>query len=102
PVRADRATVPMVEAGGEWKEAPCAEALSAAAAILRDNKGDDLGVLAHPATSNEEGGLLAALAAALGTGNIDHRIANRDFSDAAVAEPFALPVAASEHADAID
>jgi len=98
---ADRATVPLVKQGGEWKEATWAEALSAAAAILRENKGDDLGVLVHPATSNEEGGLLAALAAGLGTANIDHRIANRDFSDAAVAEPFALPVAEIEQADVV-
>src|SRR5690606_7666291 len=98
---ADRATVPLVKQGGEWKEATWAEALSAAAAILREIKGDDLGVLVHPATSNEEGGLLAALAAGLGTANIDHRIANRDFSDAAVAEPFALPVAEIEQADVV-
>ena len=32
--------------------------------ILRDNAGDALGVLVHPATSNEEGALLARLAAA--------------------------------------
>ncbi|MBP6749475.1 MAG: molybdopterin-dependent oxidoreductase, partial [Xanthomonadaceae bacterium] len=63
--------------------------------------GDDLGVLAHPATSNEEGALLARLADALGTGNLDHRIAQHDLSDGAVAAPFALSVAEIEQAGTI-
>jgi NADH-quinone oxidoreductase subunit G len=78
-----------------------AEGLAAAADILRANRGDGLGVLVHPAVSNEEGGLLAKLADGLGTGNLDHRINNRDFSDGAVAEPFALPLAEIEQADVI-
>ena len=98
---ADRATVPLRKVDGQWQETTWEEALAAAAAILGESRGDDLGVLVHPATSNEEGGLLAALAAGLGTGNIDHRITSRDFSDAAVAEPFALPVAEIEQADVI-
>src|SRR5690606_21402829 len=98
---ADRATVPPRKVDGRWEEATWDEALAAAAALLGESRGDDLGVLVHPATSNEEGGLLAALAAGLGTGNIDHRITSRDFSDAAVAEPFALPVAEIEQADVI-
>jgi NADH-quinone oxidoreductase subunit G len=97
----DRATKPMCKVGGEWKEVSWSDALSAASQILRDNSGDNLGVLAHPATSCEEGGLLAALADGLGCGNADHRIFNRDFSDAAVAEAFAMPVADIEKADAI-
>ena len=36
---------------------------------------------------------LVRVADALGTGNIDHRISQVDLSDAAVAEPFAAPVA---------
>ncbi|KAF1697953.1 NADH dehydrogenase (quinone) subunit G [Pseudoxanthomonas jiangsuensis] len=98
---ADRATAPWRKVDGQWREVSWAEGLAAATEILRANGGDALGVLAHPATSNEEGGLLALLAAELGCGNIDHRIGNRDFSDAAVAEPFALPVAEIEQADAI-
>ena len=97
----DRAVKPLRKIDGEWREVSWAEALNAAAEILRANRGDDLGVLAHPATSAEEGGLLATLAEELGSGNIDHRISNRDFSDAAVAEPFAMPLAEIEKADAI-
>ena len=97
----DRATVPLRKVDGQWSEVSWAEGLAAAAQILRDNRGDALGVLAHPATSNEEGGLLALLADGLGSGNLDHRIVNRDFSDAAVAEPFELPLAEVGQADVV-
>ncbi|MCM2336282.1 MAG: NADH-quinone oxidoreductase subunit NuoG [Pseudomonas sp.] len=97
----DRAIVPMIKLAGEWRDATWDEALARAAQILRDNGGDNLGMLVHPATSNEEGALLAAMAEGLGTGNLDHRISQHDLSDAAVAEPFAMPVAELESADVI-
>jgi len=82
--------------GSDWSQA-----LMAAHDILQEYNCDDLGILVHPATSNEEGALLARLAAGLGCGNIDHRIYNRDFSDGAHAEPFALPIAEIESSDCI-
>lgn len=97
----DRAVKPLRKVDGEWREVSWAEGLTAAAEILRANRGDSLGVLVHPAVSNEEGGLLVRLADGLGTGNLDHRINTRDFSDGAVAEPFALPLAEIEQADVI-
>ena len=102
----DRATVPLIRVGEgngreDFREASWDEALARAAKILRDNAGDQLGVLVHPATSNEEGALLARLADALGTGNLDHRIGQLDLSDGAQAEAFAMPVAELEQADAI-
>ncbi|MCW5581253.1 MAG: NADH-quinone oxidoreductase subunit NuoG, partial [Luteimonas sp.] len=102
----DRAVKPLVRVAsngddGDWREASWDEALAKAAQILRDNGADDLGILVHPATSNEEGALLARLAGALGTGNLDHRIAQHDLSDGATAEAFAMPVADIEQADAI-
>ncbi|WP_454830328.1 NADH-quinone oxidoreductase subunit NuoG [Pseudoxanthomonas wuyuanensis] len=97
----DRAVKPLRKVDGQWREVSWAEGLAAAADILREHRGDGLGVLAHPATSNEEGGLLAALADGLGSQNLDHRIFNRDFSDGAVAQPFALPLAEIEQADVI-
>ena len=97
----DRAIRPLLKDGGEWREASWDEALARAVQILRDNGADKLGMLVHPATSNEEGALLARLAEALGTGNLDHRIAQLDLSDGAVAEAFAKPVAEIEQADAI-
>ncbi|HVR82357.1 MAG TPA: NADH-quinone oxidoreductase subunit NuoG [Luteimonas sp.] len=97
----DRATKPLVKDGSEWREASWDEALAKAAQILRDNGADQLGMLVHPATSNEEGALLARLAEALGTGNLDHRIAQQDLSDGAIAQAFAIPSAEIEQADAI-
>ncbi len=98
---ADRATMPQVKEGGQWREASWDEAMAKAVGILRDNGADLLGMLVHPATSNEEGALLARLANALGTGNLDHRIGQVDLSDAAVADTFGMPVADIEKADAI-
>lgn len=97
----DRAVKPMVRDGDNWRATSWEEALAKAAKILRDNGGDRLGMLVHPATSNEEGALLARLADGLGTGNLDHRIAQHDLSDAAVAEPFGMAVADIENADHI-
>ncbi len=102
----DRATKPLIKDGDPtindgWREASWEQALAKAADILRANRGDDLGVLVHPATSNEEGALLARLADALGTGNLDHRIAQRDLSDGAIAAQFGMSVADIETADAI-
>ncbi len=98
---ADRAVKPLRKVNGEWQEVSWAEGLAAAKEILSANKGDDLGVLVHPSASNEEGALLARLASGLGTGNIDHRINNRDFSDAAIAETFGLSLAEIEATDNI-
>ncbi len=98
---ADRASVPLIRDGEGFREASWEEALAMASQILRDSAGDALGVLAHPATSNEEGALLARLASGLGSGNIDHRIAQLDLSDGAAAEAFGMPVAEIESADAI-
>ena len=98
---ADRAVKPLRKVNGEWQEVSWAEGLAAAKEILSANKGDDLGVLVHPSASNEEGALLARLASGLGTGNLDHRINNRDFSDAAIAETFGLSLAEIEAADNI-
>ncbi|MDR6137404.1 NADH-quinone oxidoreductase subunit G [Pseudoxanthomonas sp. SORGH_AS 997] len=98
---ADRAVKPLQKVDGEWKEVSWAEGLAAAAEILKAHAGDELGVLVHPATSNEEGGLVARLAAGLGSGNLDHRILANDLSDGAVAQPFGLPLAQIEKAGAI-
>jgi NADH-quinone oxidoreductase subunit G len=97
---ADRATLPLVREGDAWRTAPWDEALQLAAELL-SAAGEQLGVLAHPATSNEEGALLAALAKGLGTPHLDHRLSALDFADAAFAEPFELASASLEHADVV-
>ncbi len=97
----DRLTAPMIREGETWREAGWDEALARAAEIIQAQPGDELGVLMHPATSSEEGSLLAALAAGVGCGNVDHRIALADLADAPVAEPFQMPLAEIEKADVI-
>ncbi|MCC4601964.1 NADH-quinone oxidoreductase subunit NuoG [Xanthomonas melonis] len=97
----DRAVKPLKKVNGAWTEVSWTEGLAAATQILRENAGDALGVLVHPSTSNEEGALLARLAEGLGSGNLDHRLLNRDFSDAAVAQAFATPLAEIEQADVV-
>ena len=82
----DRAVAPLVREGDDWRNASWDEALAIAADLIKATPADELALLAHPATGNEEGALLAAIAGALGTGNLDHRIKQIDFSDAAVAE----------------
>ncbi|MGY0557122.1 MULTISPECIES: NADH-quinone oxidoreductase subunit NuoG [unclassified Lysobacter] len=97
----DRALEPMIKDGGQWRDATWEEALAKAATILRDNAADQLGMLVHPATTNEEGALLARLGDLLGTGNIDHRLSQRDLSDAAIADVFQMQVADVEQADLV-
>lgn len=97
----DRATQPMVKENGHWRVAAWDEALAAAAAVLKSAPAADTGILAHPASSNEEGFMLSALANAMGVHNIDHRIKQLDFADAAVAEAFGTAVADIARAESI-
>ncbi len=93
----DRATQPMVRDGDTWRNATWDEALNATVDILKAAQANNVGVLVHPATSNEEGASLAAL----GFGNIDHRLKQLDFTDDAVAEVFSMSVADIEHAKVV-
>ena len=93
----DRATQPMVREGDTWRNATWDEALNATVDILKAAQANDVGVLVHPATSNEEGASLAAL----GFGNIDHRLKQLDFAADAVAEVFSISVADIEHAKVV-
>jgi NADH-quinone oxidoreductase subunit G len=97
----DRATRPMIREGGELRETSWDEAIAVAAAALRATDKGKVGVLAHPATGNEEGHLLAAFAGAFGTPHLDHRLRQADLTDDARAEPFAMPVADVEKAAAV-
>lgn len=98
---ADRLTAPMIRNGEEWREASWDEAIARAAELITAQAGDEVGVLVHPATSNEEGALLAAFARGIGSGNLDHRIAQADLADAPVATKFEMPLADVEKADVI-
>jgi NADH-quinone oxidoreductase subunit G len=97
----DRLSTPLLKDNGSWREASWSDALARAASLLKAQAGEQLGVLVHPATSNEEGALLARLAAALGCANIDHRLRAIDLADAPAAVPFAASVQALASAPAV-
>jgi len=98
---ADRASKPMVKRNGTWVETDWNEALRVASEGLKRAGAGEIGALVHPATSNEEGHLVAKLARALRSEHIDHRLRALDFSDGAAAVPFEMPVADIEKANAI-
>jgi len=90
---ADRIGVPEVKRNGQWQATTWEDALECAGTALKKSPGSELGILVHPATSNEEGDLLVRLARGLGSAHVDHRLRQLDFADNAVAQPFTLPVA---------
>jgi len=88
----DRIHAPEVKRNGQWQTTTWEDALQFAGEALKKAPGSELGILVHPASSNEEGDLLMRLARGLGSAHIDHRLRQLDFADNAVASSFALPV----------
>jgi NADH-quinone oxidoreductase subunit G len=102
----DRLIVPQVrQADGSWREVEWDVALSAAADGLKSlGGGANLGLLAHPSSTLEELYLLSQLAEGLSSPNIDHRLRQRDFRDAAgdaLAPTLGLPIAEVDQLDAL-
>jgi len=97
----DRLRAPQVKRNGQWTATTWEDALSVAAEALKKVPGSELGMLVHPATSNEEGDLLMRLARGLGSAHVDHRLRQQDFADNAVAQTFATPVASLDKAKAV-
>ncbi len=95
----DRITRPMVRDGDGWKAVSWDDAMAAVRKGLEGIDGKDIGVLANPASSCEEGFLLRRLADGLGTANIDHRLRRLDCSGGA-STGFEMPVEDIKHADA--
>jgi len=77
----DRLLQPQVKEAGKWRTIEWEEALNKLAEALQGAPADKVGILASPGSTVEEAHLLARIADHLGTGNIDHRIGCRDFSD---------------------
>jgi len=96
----DRLHAPQVKRDGQWQATTWEDALAFAGEALKKAPGSELGMLVHPATSNEEGDLLMRLARGLGSAHVDHRLRQLDFADNAVAGPFATPVAALDQVKA--
>jgi NADH-quinone oxidoreductase subunit G len=79
----DRLLQPMLKHEGTWKPVDWPTALAAAAEMLSGARGGGsaaLGALYGPMSTNEEIFLLNKLIRALGSDNIDYRVAHRDFS----------------------
>jgi NADH-quinone oxidoreductase subunit G len=95
----DRLTAPMIREDGEWVEADWDEALQLASAEIRHacdasaneegseeggeagNNSAKLAALISPSSTVEEMYLLQKLMRSLGSGSIDHRLRQSDFSD---------------------
>ncbi|GHT93288.1 NADH-quinone oxidoreductase [Betaproteobacteria bacterium] len=104
----ERLTQPMIKQGGEWREVSWNAALDYVAHGLKDIAktagGDALAALAAPNATVEELYLLQKLLRALGSGNIDHRPRQRDFSidGKRVGTPWlGLTLADLKHRDAV-
>jgi len=88
----DRISAPEVKRNGQWQTTTWEDALKFSGEALKKEQGSELGILVHPATSNEEGDLLMRLARGLGSAHVDHRLRQLDFADNASAQTFGLPV----------
>jgi NADH-quinone oxidoreductase subunit G len=94
------------QADGSWREVEWDAALAAAADGLKSAAlaPGNVGLLAHPSSTLEELYLLSQLADGLGSANIDHRLRQRDFRDAAgdaLAPSLGLPIADVDRLDAL-
>ena len=80
----DRLTKPMIKCDGQWKEVNWQDALQNVAANLKaikeKNGANGIGALASPHSTIEELYLLQKLMRGFGSGNIDHRLRQSDFS----------------------
>jgi NADH-quinone oxidoreductase subunit G len=102
----DRLRVPMIRRGTEWEETDWTTAFEFTVAglkkVLAAHGPESLGALASPISTLEEFYLLQKLMRALGSGNVDHRLRQTDFSDDAAAPLFpslGRPIAELEYLD---
>jgi NADH-quinone oxidoreductase subunit G len=104
----DRLLAPMIRENGEWREVDWEIALDVARdrlrAVILDHGAAAAGALAAPSATLEELYLLQKLMRGLGSGNIDHRLRQADFSDDEQAPIFpwlGQRIAGLERADAV-
>ena len=105
---AERLTVPMVKDEQGWREVDWDTAISHVTGKLRgvieQHGAGQVGALVSPSATSEELYLSQKLVRKLGSGNIDHRLRQTDFSDqeAAPAYPgLGMPLADVERLDAV-
>ena len=103
----ERLLNPMIRESGKWRETDWSTALNVAVdgmqKVIAAHGASSIGALASPTSTVEEFYLLQKLLRALGSGNVDHRLRSRDFSDDAEAPLFpyvGLPIRELEKVDA--
>ncbi|OGI47509.1 MAG: NADH-quinone oxidoreductase subunit G [Candidatus Muproteobacteria bacterium RIFCSPHIGHO2_01_FULL_65_16] len=88
----ERLRAPMIRVNGMWEETDWNTAIEFTAQglkqALKTHGPDGVGALAAPGATLEEFYLLQKLVRALGSGNVDHRLRQSDFSDDAAMPPF--------------
>jgi NADH-quinone oxidoreductase subunit G len=88
----ERLTTPKIKVDGEWRDTSWEDALSRVVSGFTDIKNnhgaDNFGALVSPSSTIEEMFLAQKLMRELGTGNIDHRLNQVDFSDDDIAPAF--------------
>ncbi len=77
---AERLTQPMIKHNGQWVETTWQAALEFVADKLKAIPAEQIGALSTPYRSAEELFLLQKLMRGLGSGNVDHRLRQSDFS----------------------
>lgn len=81
----ERLTAPMVKENGEWKEVSwdiaLHKAIGGVSKLLSEKGVDQLGAISSSSATTEEQYLLQKLLREIGTGNVDHRTSQVDFSD---------------------
>jgi len=104
----DRLEAPAVKRDGRWETVDWEVALGRAAAGLREavarHGADQLGALVSPSATLEEHFLAQKLVRGLGSGNVDHRLRQTDFSDQEAAPAhvgLGMPIAALEALEAV-
>lgn len=82
---AERVTSPMIKDNGEWKTVDWDTALhkvvGGISKVLSEKGVDQLGAISSPSATTEEQYLLQKLMREIGSGNVDYRINQIDFSD---------------------
>ena len=77
---AERLTQPLIKQGGQWVEVTWQAALEFVADKLKSIPAEQIGALSTPYRPAEELFLLQKLMRGLGSGNVDHRLRQSDFS----------------------
>jgi NADH-quinone oxidoreductase subunit G len=77
----DRVASPMIKVNGEWQDCDWDEALQKAVEGMKAHSADQCGAWISPNATLEEHYLAQKIMRGMGSGNIDHRLRQTDFSD---------------------